>query len=157
MFLLPYPKPWLVLHLEFWKCTCIQYSYMCPINILIVFALVQTCLALLYHLSVGEHLLLVFCCVETKILRVLSVKYQEESSISIMCSFFLRIMVSDWMMHFSAWISISVGSVSNCYPSTSVDCSLLMADIRCLPGLCFLPCWWLPFVFTVPRHRFSFY
>ncbi|KNA05024.1 hypothetical protein SOVF_194200 [Spinacia oleracea] len=31
--------------------------------------------------------------------------------------------------------SISVGSVSNCYPSTSVDCSLLMADIRCLPGM----------------------
>lgn len=31
--------------------------------------------------------------------------------------------------------SISVGSVANCYPSTSVDRSLLMADIRCLPGM----------------------
>ncbi|KAL2931860.1 Glyoxysomal processing protease glyoxysomal [Bienertia sinuspersici] len=31
--------------------------------------------------------------------------------------------------------SISVGSVANCYPSTSADRSLLMADIRCLPGM----------------------
>ncbi|XP_021740633.1 glyoxysomal processing protease, glyoxysomal-like [Chenopodium quinoa] len=31
--------------------------------------------------------------------------------------------------------SISVGSVSNCYPSTSMNRSLLMADIRCLPGM----------------------
>ncbi|KAL6992534.1 hypothetical protein U1Q18_010644, partial [Sarracenia purpurea var. burkii] len=31
--------------------------------------------------------------------------------------------------------SISVGYVSNCYPSGSTERSLLMADIRCLPGM----------------------
>ncbi|KAK9706720.1 hypothetical protein RND81_07G147400 [Saponaria officinalis] len=31
--------------------------------------------------------------------------------------------------------SISVGSVANCYPPVSSDKSLLMADIRCLPGM----------------------
>ncbi|XP_059658927.1 glyoxysomal processing protease, glyoxysomal isoform X2 [Cornus florida] len=31
--------------------------------------------------------------------------------------------------------SISVGSVANCYPSSSTTTSLLMADIRCLPGM----------------------
>ncbi|KAJ0808568.1 putative peptidase S1C, peptidase S1, PA clan, peptidase S1, PA clan, chymotrypsin-like protein [Helianthus annuus] len=31
--------------------------------------------------------------------------------------------------------SISVGYVSNCYPPTSSKASLLMADIRCLPGM----------------------
>lgn len=31
--------------------------------------------------------------------------------------------------------SISVGYVSNCYPSSSSHVSLLMADIRCLPGM----------------------
>ncbi|OVA00367.1 hypothetical protein BVC80_1183g63 [Macleaya cordata] len=31
--------------------------------------------------------------------------------------------------------SISVGSVANCYPSSSYNSSLLMADIRCLPGM----------------------
>ncbi|KAH9606548.1 hypothetical protein KSS87_000535 [Heliosperma pusillum] len=31
--------------------------------------------------------------------------------------------------------SISVGSVANCYPSASSNKSLLMADIRCLPGM----------------------
>ncbi|KAL9243618.1 hypothetical protein vseg_017483 [Gypsophila vaccaria] len=31
--------------------------------------------------------------------------------------------------------SISIGSVANCYPSVSWDKSLLMADIRCLPGM----------------------
>ncbi|KAF7149964.1 hypothetical protein RHSIM_Rhsim02G0132600 [Rhododendron simsii] len=31
--------------------------------------------------------------------------------------------------------SISVGSVANCYPSGSAKRSLLMADIRCLPGM----------------------
>ncbi|XP_057544643.1 glyoxysomal processing protease, glyoxysomal isoform X2 [Amaranthus tricolor] len=31
--------------------------------------------------------------------------------------------------------SVSVGSVANCYPSTSQERSLLMADIRCLPGM----------------------
>ncbi|XP_031394158.1 glyoxysomal processing protease, glyoxysomal isoform X2 [Punica granatum] len=31
--------------------------------------------------------------------------------------------------------STSVGSISNCYPPTSANKSLLMADIRCLPGM----------------------
>ncbi|KAE8728781.1 Mitochondrial arginine transporter BAC1 [Hibiscus syriacus] len=31
--------------------------------------------------------------------------------------------------------SISVGSVANCYPPKSTDRALLMADIRCLPGM----------------------
>ncbi|GAB2301188.1 hypothetical protein Dimus_035223 [Dionaea muscipula] len=31
--------------------------------------------------------------------------------------------------------SISLGSISNCYPPTSSNVSLLMADIRCLPGM----------------------
>ncbi|KAI3740695.1 hypothetical protein L2E82_31166 [Cichorium intybus] len=35
--------------------------------------------------------------------------------------------------HFSN--SVSVGYVSNCYPSSSSHVSLLMADIRCLPGM----------------------
>ncbi|KAJ6935552.1 peptidase S1 [Populus alba x Populus x berolinensis] len=30
--------------------------------------------------------------------------------------------------------SLSVGSIANCYPPRSSDISLLMADIRCLPG-----------------------
>uniref|UniRef100_A0A803LLK3 Glyoxysomal processing protease, glyoxysomal n=1 Tax=Chenopodium quinoa TaxID=63459 RepID=A0A803LLK3_CHEQI len=37
--------------------------------------------------------------------------------------------------HLHGMTSISVGSISNCYPSTSKDRSLLMADIRCLPGM----------------------
>ncbi|KAF8411133.1 hypothetical protein HHK36_003672 [Tetracentron sinense] len=36
-------------------------------------------------------------------------------------------------MHF--FNSIAVGSVANCYPSTAYKSSLLMADIRCLPGM----------------------
>ncbi|XP_047313445.1 glyoxysomal processing protease, glyoxysomal isoform X2 [Impatiens glandulifera] len=31
--------------------------------------------------------------------------------------------------------SVSMGSIANCYPSDSVKSSLLMADIRCLPGM----------------------
>ncbi|KAJ6738194.1 SERINE PROTEASE-RELATED [Salix koriyanagi] len=31
--------------------------------------------------------------------------------------------------------SLSVGSIANCYPPRSSDISLLMADIRCLPGM----------------------
>lgn len=31
--------------------------------------------------------------------------------------------------------SVSVGSIGNCYPSSSSTTSLLMADIRCLPGM----------------------
>lgn len=31
--------------------------------------------------------------------------------------------------------SVSIGSIANCYPSVSVESSLLMADIRCLPGM----------------------
>uniref|UniRef100_A0A9I9CR23 Glyoxysomal processing protease, glyoxysomal n=1 Tax=Cucumis melo TaxID=3656 RepID=A0A9I9CR23_CUCME len=31
--------------------------------------------------------------------------------------------------------SISVGSISNCYPPSSLSKSLLMADMRCLPGM----------------------
>lgn len=34
----------------------------------------------------------------------------------------------------AAWISISVGSIANCYPAGSSNRSLYMADVRCLPG-----------------------
>ena len=120
---MPYGTEWAL-----WKFCCdVAFAHLHKMSIMLMFVLWPLLMSNYFHEMLGSPL----CWVAQAV--ILSLLRQSVQWIGLQClTNFVSFSSLIWLL---AWISISVGCIANCYPPHSSDGSLLMADIRCLPGV----------------------